>query len=281
MFKGKAIYNPSGKAGEYSYWACNFFKGCDNDCDYCYLKKGVLARNWTPYAVLKQCFRNEDHAIQIFKKELIQNLKELQEKGLFFTFSSDPALPKTWLLTCRAINICRDYDVPFKILTKRTDWLIDQFLFELEANGTIWNRDPKIHLWAFGFTLTGHDELEKNASKNIERIMAMKKLKAAGFKTFASIEPIIDFWSARRMIEATIDHCDLYKVGLQSGKKYDVVEAQSFVEWLNELPQCNNTGHPKIYLKESLQKLTRYRNEELDSFFVTRDYNIFKLNTHV
>jgi hypothetical protein len=23
-FNGKAIYNPSGKAGEYSYWACNF-----------------------------------------------------------------------------------------------------------------------------------------------------------------------------------------------------------------------------------------------------------------
>jgi len=43
QFKGKAIYNPSGKAGEYSYWACNFYKGCSNGCTYCYLKKGVLA----------------------------------------------------------------------------------------------------------------------------------------------------------------------------------------------------------------------------------------------
>ncbi|KAA6320448.1 hypothetical protein EZS27_029784 [termite gut metagenome] len=36
-FNGKAIYNPSGKAGEYSYWACNFYNGCSNGCTYCYL----------------------------------------------------------------------------------------------------------------------------------------------------------------------------------------------------------------------------------------------------
>ena len=42
-FKGKAIYNPSGKAGEYSYWACNFYVGCSNGCEYCYCKKDILA----------------------------------------------------------------------------------------------------------------------------------------------------------------------------------------------------------------------------------------------
>ncbi len=30
-FKGKAIYNPVGKAGEYSRWACNFL-GSDLKC---------------------------------------------------------------------------------------------------------------------------------------------------------------------------------------------------------------------------------------------------------
>ena len=33
-FNGKAIYNPSGKAGEYSTWACNFYVGCSNMCEY-------------------------------------------------------------------------------------------------------------------------------------------------------------------------------------------------------------------------------------------------------
>ena len=35
-FNGKAIYNPKGKAGEYAPWACNFYTGCSNDCEYCY-----------------------------------------------------------------------------------------------------------------------------------------------------------------------------------------------------------------------------------------------------
>ena len=41
-FNGKAIYNPAGKAGEYAKWACNFYVGCSNMCDYCYCKKGIL-----------------------------------------------------------------------------------------------------------------------------------------------------------------------------------------------------------------------------------------------
>lgn len=45
-FNGKAIYNPSGKAGEYSYWACNFYVGCSNMCEYCYCKKGFSAMLW-------------------------------------------------------------------------------------------------------------------------------------------------------------------------------------------------------------------------------------------
>ena len=34
---------------------------------------------------------------------------------------------------------------------------------------------------------------------------------------------------------------------------------------------------PKIYLKESLRKLTRYGlNGEMDKYFVERDFNIFE-----
>lgn len=70
QFKGKAIYNPSGKAGEYSRWACNFYTGCSNGCDYCYCKKGILGHTMggdTP--TLKKCFRNEQHAIEVFFNE--------------------------------------------------------------------------------------------------------------------------------------------------------------------------------------------------------------------
>ncbi len=59
QFKGKASYNPFGKAGEYSYWACNFYTGCSNNCDYCYCKRGVMSSVWSITPKLKSCFKDE------------------------------------------------------------------------------------------------------------------------------------------------------------------------------------------------------------------------------
>lgn len=264
-FNGKAIYNPSGKAGEYSYWACNFYVGCSNSCTYCYCKKGILAEAMgQDKPQLKKCFKDERHALEVFEKELLQNKTELQKHGIFFSFTTDPMLQETQDLTYEATSIAIANNVPVQILTKKTYGL------------TFLKTDCSLkHLIAFGFTLTGHDELEPKASTNAERIKAMKKLHDLGFKTFASIEPIIDFPSAKNVINASIDFCDLYKVGLMSGKKYDVVEAKSFVEWLNGLQK------PKIYLKESLQNLSRYTNDELDEYFVNRDYRLHEAPVHV
>jgi DNA repair photolyase len=264
-FNGKAIYNPSGKAGEYSYWACNFFVGCSNGCTYCYLKKGrgasILGGDKPK---LKKCFRNEAHALEVFEKELLQNIEELRKHGLFFTFTSDPMLKETMDLTFSAMTICYMSKIPVKILTKRADF-VDAFLKQISGF-----KFPT-ELIAFGFTLTGHDILEPGANTNAERIVAMQKLHEAGFKTFASIEPIIDFISAKNMISATLDFCDLYKIGLLSGGKYDKVEVQTFVEWLNDIWE-----QPKIYLKESIQKLSHYTNDQLGDNFVNRDYNMFE-----
>lgn len=124
---------------------------------------------------------------------------------------------------------------------------------------------------AIGYTLTGHDELEPNAALNLERIEAMHFAKDHGFKTFASIEPIIDFESSIKMIILSLEYCDLYKIGLESGKKYNNKAADHFIESLKE-----HYG-TKFYLKESLQKLIGITNSELDENFVKRDYNLFKL----
>jgi DNA repair photolyase len=267
-FNGKAIYNPSGKAGEYSYWACNFHVGCSNGCEYCYCKKGILKPVMgMDKSQLKMCFKDEKHALEIFEKELFQNLLELKKHGLFFSFTTDPMLPENYRLTLHAIGICLNNFIPVKILTKCTVWA-DDFLDRLHLP-----EDRK--LLAFGFTLTGHDELEPNASTNQERIEAMRKLHDAGFKTWASIEPIIDFESSYEMIVQTVDFCDLYKVGLLSGEKYIKKDAQWFMTKALISCSCHQT---KIYIKDSLVKLTGVEREALlmnHASYVDRDFNLF------
>lgn len=267
-FNGKAIYNPSGKAGEYSYWACNFYVGCSNGCTYCYCKKGILAGAMgQDKPQLKACFKDEANALEIFKKEVEKNKAELKKHGLFFSFTTDPMIKETNRLTIEAVHFCNQNNIPVSVLTKEAGYV---YLLGMSSQFEL-NKS----LISVGFTLTGHDELEPNASTNAQRIRAMELCKQHGYHTFASIEPIIDFPSAKNVIEASIDFCDLYKVGLMSGKKYDVVEAQTFVEWLNELQK------PKIYLKESLQKLSRYTNDKLDEYFVNRDYRLHEAPVHV
>ena len=75
--------------------------------------------------------------------------------------------------------------------------------------------------------------------------------------------------SSLNMIKVATSFCDLFKVGLMSGKIYNVFEAKSFVEALMKMK--NN----KFYLKESLRKLTGYSNEDSDNF-VGPDYSLFK-----
>lgn len=265
MYKGKAIYNPSGKAGEYSYWACNFYVGCSNGCKYCYLKKGRSAQILGgDKPTLKKCFKGEDHALSVFIKELELNYKEIRKSGLFFTFTSDSFLEESFELTFNAITNCQYWDVPVLILTKTGLTEINFFEYSCHLCGVDNSRI------AIGYSLTGHDELEINAATNNDRIKSMKIAKEEGFKTFASIEPIIDFESSKRMILESLPYCDLYKIGLESGKKYDIVEIQTFVEWLTEI------DGPKIYLKESLQKKSGYKSSQLGRKFVDRDYNLFE-----
>jgi len=272
-FKGKAIYNPSGKAGEYSYWACNFYNGCSNDCTYCYCKRGVMSSNWCNPPKLKSKFKDENHALEIFEKELVQNLHELKEHGLFFSFTTDPMLMETRELTYRAIGVAIKNKVPVKILTKVADFT--SALLQSIYPDLIETWKPYV---AFGFTLTGHDELEPNASTNAERIEAMKKLHDAGFKTFASIEPIIDFKSSYKIFQMTANSkiCDLYKIGLESGKKYNKEELDYFIRDVIWFTNPRNGHNIKIYFKDSLLQVAGINRSDLPNSCVGRDYNIFK-----
>jgi DNA repair photolyase len=269
-FKGKAIYNPSGKAGEYSAWACNFYTGCSNMCNYCYCRRGVMSHVWSETPKLKSCFRHELDAINIFEKEVKQNLDQLQKYGLFFSFTTDPMLSETIYLTIQACCFCMQNSIPVSILTK-----VDFKSIELYTDG-LSCLFPEIvpeeykHLLSFGFTLTGCDEEEPHASSNEERISCMKKLHEMGYKTWSSIEPVINISKSMDMIRQSSEYCLLYKVGLLSGKKYPKAE---LVQFINEV----TTSYPNnlFYFKESIIQQAGIAREDLPRNCVDRYYNMF------
>lgn len=274
---GKIIYQPKGKAQEYAKYAANFYNGCSGRCTYCYNRTGITAKVLGgDKPTLKKGLNIQEKAMHIFMKEADQNLDELRKHGLFFNFVSDPFLPKTIELNTFAMRYCIINGIPVIALTKQTRWAED-FVLEMEQNETVWNLDyNKVQeLMAFGFTLTGHDELEPGCATNQQRIETMKWLNAEGFKTWASIEPIIDFDSSYRMMEQTFGSCDLYKVGLRSGSKYSAEDARWFAVKVLISCACN---HTKVYLKDSLVELTELDREtfkEIHSSYVGADYNLF------
>jgi len=263
-FNGKAIYQPKGKAAEYAAWACNFYVGCSNGCTYCYCKKGILAGAMgMDKPQLKKCFKDEEHAFETFTNEVEKNKEELRKHGLFFSFTTDPMIRETKRLTIRAVHFCNRMNIPVSVLTKETGYI---YLLGMSSHFKI-----KKELIAVGFTLTGHDELEPNAASNAKRIRAMELCEEVGFHTFASIEPIIKFNDSLEMIKQANFNCDLFKIGLESGKKYSSQTIRDFIEDVTEWIDKS----AKIYFKDSLLKAAVINRDELPENCVNRDYNLF------
>ena len=239
----KAIYKPKGKAGEYAEWACNLYVGCSNDCSYCYCKRGVLSHAMGgSTAKLKSCFHNEEDAFNVFAKELAWNANELQKSSLFFTFSSDPMIPETRKLNWKCIILAVLSGVRVQVLTKNADFIKDENLWIYGL------RDWAKEMIAWGFTLTGHDEKEPVASTNENRITAMRELKRLGFKTFASIEPVINPEDSLRMFKMAKPYCDLFKVGLMSGVGKDYYKKEEVEQMVKGMKESGR----QVYLKKSL-----------------------------
>jgi DNA repair photolyase len=201
------IYEPKGKAREYSPLALNIYNGCSHRCKYCYL------RNFS--AFLSAPFPTE-------KKNLLENLeKELSRKEIFdqvlLSFVSD--------IYCEGATITRDvlkllikYQVPTAILTKNKSVVNDIDLFE------------QFDALKIGMTLTFTDAekskyYEPGASIPAERFEALRTLHGLGFRTFASLEPVIEPEESLEVIEKTHSYIDLYKIGklnnISFGKKID------------------------------------------------------------
>lgn len=79
-----------------------------------------------------------------------------------------------------------------------------------------------------GWTLTGHDELEKGVDSNYDRLEAMNKVHSVfGVPTWCSMEPIISIDSTMEMLQACAERgcCDEFKIGILNGSKLPYTSA--------------------------------------------------------
>lgn len=273
IINGKALYTPKGAAREYAAVGCNFYTGCPHNCDYCYLKRGAPSKQLGGTEVqLKKCFKDIAHAKAILEKELDANLDYLKKVGIFLSFTTDPLIKETRELTSIAITEALMRDIPVMLLTKDATFVKDEcdFMAWMDAINII-HRDKV----AFGFTLTGRDDMEPGASSNLERIQAMYAMSKRGFKTWASIEPIIDFTSSLEMIRMTTGFCNHYKIGLRSGVKRDYYDDDKLISFLWELGELKKNHFMSFYLKDSIRKRLGESNM-IELLSVGKGYNIFE-----
>lgn len=268
---GLVIRKPKGAAREYSAHSVSIYRKCSNGCQYCYLNRGfscVTLGSGTP--VLRSCFKNEEDAIAKFKRELLKNREQLiKDGGIFFCFTTDPCLKETFHSTDVCAQFALNEGVPVTILTKKVEWV-----YNMDVRKNLLKLGAETGLLCVGFTLTGRDDKEPFADSNHERCLAMRELHDfLGIKTFASIEPIVQFNKSFGMMVETQQYCDLFKIGLMSGVKKDYYNDDDLSKFIANLATLFDEYGTKMYIKESIRK--RFDNPIINAISVSSDYNIF------
>jgi hypothetical protein len=231
------IYEPKGKAREYSPLALNPYSGgCDHGCTYCYCAN-IMRGAWgtTPRARSLAGLEREAKGAS---------------RQVLLSFISDPycRAEETHRNTRHALNVLRDARCSVAILTKGgTRCLSDLDMFKSWPDGRI----------KVGATLTfaqgsKASEFEPGAAHPADRVEALRQLHDNGVKTWASIEPVIEADESLAIIWASLPYVDGYKVG-KLNHSASVVDWASFgVAAVNMIREAGRRVYVKVDLRPFL-----------------------------
>lgn len=198
------IYEPRGKAREYSPLALNIYMGCTHGCKYCY----------APNCIQKN--REEYYNVPAPRKNIVEGLaKELSKRGrvknqVLLSFIGDVycETEDNNRTTRRVLELLLRYKVPVAILTKGGDRalkdidVIKKFGKHIQVGTTLTFDNKKDSL-----------EWEPGAASPKERIEMLRVFHDNGVKTFASFEPVIDPEQSLSLMYDTIGIVDTFKIG--------------------------------------------------------------------
>lgn len=236
------IYEPTGRAREYSPLALNYFKGCDNECLYCYVPN-MLGRFNSKY----------EHSEVInptdFKK-LEQSANKMRgcEKQILLSFTGDPYCNSENGETKKVLEILNFYGHKVAILTKNPSKAIK----DIDIFKKFGNR------FKIGSTITfdnGIDSLnwESKASLPNQRIEALEIFAKEGIKTWASFEPVIipeQSLNQLKKVVSFIDHVKIGKLNNYKGLDKQIDWSKFIFDSVRILRESNM--HDRFYIKKDL-----------------------------
>lgn len=196
------IYEPAGRAREYSPLALNYFKGCDHGCLYCYVPN-MLGRFNSKY----------QHGTVVSPtefKQLETSARKMQgcEKQILLSFTGDPYCNAENGETRKVLEILNFYGHKVAILTKNPS----KALKDIEVFKSFGDR------FKIGSTLTFDNdkdsfEWEKGAANPESRIEGLRQLANEGIKTWASFEPVIIPEQSLNLLNQLVPFIDHVKIG--------------------------------------------------------------------
>lgn len=238
----KAIYEPKGRAREYSPLALNIYTTCAHGCDYCYCKR-LRGKGF-------------DQTLPVPRSGIVSALKsQIEKEGapkkqVMLSFMGDPFGPSRDdnAATIECLRILQASSVPVAVLTKsgkRALKALDVF----KSFGS--------HIMV-GQTLTFMSDeksavFEPFAARPAERLSALKSLHDEGITTFASFEPVIDPEESISLIKASLDFIDVYKIGKINNYK-GIDKGIDWEAFLSEALSIVRANGNRVYVKEDLRR---------------------------
>ena len=238
----KIIYEPKGKAAEYSTLAANLYRGCSHGCIYCYAP-AVTRRT-------KEEFHNEpairNNVMKQFEKDCIELAGDERPVLLSFTTDCYQQLDETERLTRRAIQLLHANDLKVTILTKGGK--------RSERDFDLLAAKPELSSYGATLTFVGDPETAKyepHAAPTSERIRSLKKAHDMGIYTLVSLEPVWNPKDTFSIIKYTHEFVDLFKVG-----KINYHPQQKEVDWKRftvEIVELLESFGANYYIKDDLK----------------------------
>lgn len=237
------IYEPKGKAREYSPLALNFYKGCTHGCLYCYVPS--MFSRFRPNYVHSCCEPS------LNERELENSCRKYDGCGkrVLMSFTGDPYCGVSPETTRKALEILSRYRIDVAILSKGgSRMLSDIDLFK------------KIEDIRLGVSLTFSNDRdskywESGAASPQERIETLRELKKLGFKTWASFEPVVIPKQSLELLSIVSENklVDYVKIGKINHFK----EIEKTIDWnkfLSDAISICEKNYIPYYIKDDLAK---------------------------